>query len=454
MANTKSVTFAAVEYRSVDAGAGNDTITLLDTSVALADQLVSGNDGDDTFLVGTSGRTNVWDGRAQFVGGNGTDRLVYNDQASGRGLAYALTATALTRTSAYGFTQSTIESVTLNTGALADRIDVTPSTATSFTIDAGNPGSTTAPADRLGLAAGTTGQTLVLTGADSGAYTFTGGRQPIAFAGVEQLSPPDSTRPTVTSAAFRYDRPQPSLDVTFSENVMGGVDLADVQVTNQSTGQVLPAAAFFLNVSGGLTTATKASWVASAPLPDGNYRARLPAGSVLDPSGNALLTDYVMDFFVLAGDANRDRAVNFDDLLVLAKNYNKAGATFAQGDFTGDGLVNFDDLLVLAKNYNKALPAAGPASPAAPLDVKALAAAMGIAVPTTPTKPTPPPVPVPKPKPVPRPAPVSKPAPAAPKAAAASVLRDDDKAKAVFSTTRVAKPAPVKPKVVAKAKSR
>jgi hypothetical protein len=36
------------------------------------------------------------------------------------------------------------------------------------------------------------------------------------------------------------------------------------------------------------------------------------------------------------------------------------------------------------------------------------------------------------------------------------VLRDDDKARPVFSTTRVAKPvpAPLKPKFVAKAKSR
>jgi len=44
--------------------------------------------------------------------------------------------------------------------------------------------------------------------------------------------------------------------------------------------------------------------------------------------------------------------------------------------------------------------------------------------------------------------------PVAAKPNAASVLRDDDKAKPVFSTTRVAKPAPVKPKVVVKAKGR
>jgi hypothetical protein len=59
------------------------------------------------------------------------------------------------------------------------------------------------------------------------------------------------------------------------------------------------------------------------------------------------------------GDANRDGTVNFDDLLILAKNYNGTGRSWSQADFTGDGLVNFDDLLVLAKNYNRSIPLTG-----------------------------------------------------------------------------------------------
>jgi len=80
--------------------------------------------------------------------------------------------------------------------------------------------------------------------------------------------------------------------------------------------------------------------------------------------------------------------VNFDDLLLLAKNYNAAGAsvTWAMGDFNYDGDVNFDDLLILAKNYNKALPA--------PSDGTAVAADMAVAPVVTastaaPTKPKP-----------------------------------------------------------------
>src|SRR6185312_2569192 len=87
-------------------------------------------------------------------------------------------------------------------------------------------------------------------------------------------------------------------------------------------------------------------------LPDGNYRVTLAAGAMHDAAGNPLGRDFAFDFFVLAGDMNRDRVVNFDDLLVVAKNYNKTGATWALGDLDGNGVVNFDDLLLLAKAYN------------------------------------------------------------------------------------------------------
>jgi hypothetical protein len=81
----------------------------------------------------------------------------------------------------------------------------------------------------------------------------------------------------------------------------------------------------------------------------------------------------------VGGDANLDATVNFDDLLALAKNYNRTDAYWAKGDFNYDGNVNFDDLLVLAKNYNQT--AAGPV-PGASADFNAdVAAAFAAAVP-------------------------------------------------------------------------
>jgi hypothetical protein len=258
----------------------------------------------------------------------------------------------------WGFNTSGIESTTLNTGTGADRINVTPSTTMSFSVNAGSPG-LTAPSDRLGLPTSTTGAILNLTGIDSGNYTFADGRLPIGFTGIEQLSPPDTTRPKVNTATF-HPGGRPSIEVNFSENVMGGVDLADLQVTNLATGQLLPASAFVVNVSGSLIINTSASWLPIGTLADGNYRARIPAASLMDPSGNTMLADFTLDFFVFAGDANGDRVVDFLDLAKLAQNYNtNGGMTWAQGDFNGDGNVDFLDLAILAQRYNWSLPAAG-----------------------------------------------------------------------------------------------
>lgn len=61
-------------------------------------------------------------------------------------------------------------------------------------------------------------------------------------------------------------------------------------------------------------------------------------------------------FAPLEGDANVNRSVNFDDLLILAQNYGLAtGAIWQQGDFDFDGAVLFSDLLLMAQNYNQSI---------------------------------------------------------------------------------------------------
>ena len=52
-------------------------------------------------------------------------------------------------------------------------------------------------------------------------------------------------------------------------------------------------------------------------------------------------------------DVNGDGSVGFDDLIVLARNYGKTNATWADGDFDGDGKVGFDDLIILARHYGQ-----------------------------------------------------------------------------------------------------
>jgi hypothetical protein len=64
-----------------------------------------------------------------------------------------------------------------------------------------------------------------------------------------------------------------------------------------------------------------------------------------------------------SGDANFDTRVNFDDLLVLAANYNQSsnGST-SVADFNLDGVTNFDDLLTLAAHYNSGGAGSSPAA--------------------------------------------------------------------------------------------
>ena len=57
----------------------------------------------------------------------------------------------------------------------------------------------------------------------------------------------------------------------------------------------------------------------------------------------------------LLGDADGDGKVDFADLVIVARNYGKTNATWADGDFNNDGSVGFDDLLIVARNYGKSI---------------------------------------------------------------------------------------------------
>lgn len=72
------------------------------------------------------------------------------------------------------------------------------------------------------------------------------------------------------------------------------------------------------------------------------------------PSGSGTTSsDLVFRFDVLPGDIDQNGTVGFSDLLILAQNYGRTPATFAQGDADGNGTVGFSDLLLLAQNYGQ-----------------------------------------------------------------------------------------------------
>jgi len=55
---------------------------------------------------------------------------------------------------------------------------------------------------------------------------------------------------------------------------------------------------------------------------------------------------------LIGGDATLDKAVNLDDLSVLATNFGETDASWKTADFSGDGTVGLDDLSILATNFD------------------------------------------------------------------------------------------------------
>jgi len=79
---------------------------------------------------------------------------------------------------------------------------------------------------------------------------------------------------------------------------------------------------------------------------------------------SGLQANQVVIKYTLAGDANLDGQVNFNDLLIVAQNFNKTGEDWVGGNFVYNptGLVNFNDLLIVAQNFNKILTPVGQSS--------------------------------------------------------------------------------------------
>jgi ELWxxDGT repeat protein len=176
----------------------------------------------------------------------------------------------------------------------------------------------------------------------------------------------DVAPPAATSGGTAAARPTAEVRVTFTEDVSAALSPAALELTNVTTGQAVDALAVRVEFDPATLTAVFTfPGLPGGLLPDGNYTARVAAGSVADASGNPLASEFGFAFHVLAADANGDRAVDFNDMVVLAQNYNQTGKTFADGDFNYDGSVDFNDLVLLAQRYNTTL--AAPAPPPAPL---------------------------------------------------------------------------------------
>jgi uncharacterized protein YjbI with pentapeptide repeats len=72
----------------------------------------------------------------------------------------------------------------------------------------------------------------------------------------------------------------------------------------------------------------------------------IPAGGVL-PAGTELVT------YALAGDANLDGKVDFNDFLAISTHFLQADINWDHGNFNYDGIIDFNDFVVLATNFGE-----------------------------------------------------------------------------------------------------
>ena len=162
----------------------------------------------------------------------------------------------------------------------------------------------------------------------------------------------DDAAPVAVSGTFEYEAGH-VFTVDFEDAIVVR-DAGLISVLDANDVPVDPAN-YVLSTSGGEVVIEL-----NGVLPDGMYSVNVAAGAVEDAVGLRSSADASFDFFVLAGDANRDRAVTIADFAILRSNFGRAGL-FSEGDFNRDGVVSIADFAILRGNFGAALasPAAG-----------------------------------------------------------------------------------------------
>jgi hypothetical protein len=193
---------------------------------------------------------------------------------------------------------------------------------------------------------------------NTGIWSFDAPYDTISVVGFDDVQG-DDTRPALVPALSKYDvdAAKPQVKLTFSEQMIGGLYTPGFVLTNRLTGEVVNPALLEFDTTDPSTVLIRYKQGGNTvPLPDGRYRLTVASTSYADSAGNIGAAEFTFDFFVMAGDANRDARVDFADLVILARNFNRTGKVFSEGDFNYDGTVSFADLVILARNFNRSLP--------------------------------------------------------------------------------------------------
>ncbi|MSU36353.1 MAG: hypothetical protein EXS36_14905 [Pedosphaera sp.] len=152
-----------------------------------------------------------------------------------------------------------------------------------------------------------------------------------------------------------------SLPLLFNKNVSSSLTTGDIILRNLTTSAAITADKLALTYNSSTNQANLTfPGLLNQRLPDGLYRLRISAASVVAVDGKPLDQDFILDFHVLTGDANGDRITNDLDLYRVWQNQRKSvAARDLNNDLNGDGQFTSADLDVVRGNYLGRLPTIG-----------------------------------------------------------------------------------------------
>jgi hypothetical protein len=134
------------------------------------------------------------------------------------------------------------------------------------------------------------------------------------------------------------------------------MDAADLVL--KLNGSAVPDVTIELSAAGSLATQYVLTFTglgtAAGSLKDGRYELVLNGVSISNASGTTMSTSPSFTFNRLFGDVDGNRAVTFNDFLVLQNAFNTTagGAGFVSGlDFDSNSVIDFDDFLAMQNNF-------------------------------------------------------------------------------------------------------
>lgn len=171
----------------------------------------------------------------------------------------------------------------------------------------------------------------------------------------------DTVAPVASNGGFPFSAIPQRLTVAFNEPMATAFVPSQVTLRNLTTDEVIPSSAMSVVYNTPTNIAeVRFPGLPGEVVPDGNFRVEILA---TDAAGNTMAAPYTFTFFILYGDADRDRDVDIADFSNLASNFNLSNKSFAQGDFDYNGIVNIADFAVLAQRFNQTLPPAAGSEP-------------------------------------------------------------------------------------------